>query len=233
MLPGTFCLPESPRHLNFSLGLREIKKEVPEFPVNNSHNIEKKRKEDKIFEFSDKPATMLRKKKKFHVNYRRGRSYNIESCAVSPRSSITIQFCAQQHEQTYFNIQNQYFRFCKVQIFGELILMFFFSLAKMYFSCLMFKMNFELKFWISKEERERDRVGRERGLGTVSQLKFNMKGSSVPLYISNQHSSYLTTSFPPAPFPTAERSLDKRKDYHDVRAKIKFPKICKKDPTKS
>ena len=57
-------MPESPRHLNFSLSLREIKIEVPEFPVNNSHNIEKKRKEDKIFEFSDKAATMLRKKRR-------------------------------------------------------------------------------------------------------------------------------------------------------------------------
>ena len=124
----------------------EIKKKSLYFLSITVTILRKKRREDKIFEFSDNPATMLRKKKEFPVNYRRGRSYNIESCAVSPRSSITIQFCAQQHEQTYFNIQNQYFRFCKVQIFGELILMFFFSLAKLYFSCLMFKMNFELKF---------------------------------------------------------------------------------------
>ena len=86
----------------------------------------KRERKTKSLNFLYKPATMLRKKKEFPVNYRRGRSYNIESCAVSPRSSITIQFCAQQHEQTYFNIQNQYFRFCKVQIFGELILMVFF-----------------------------------------------------------------------------------------------------------
>ena len=125
LLPGTFCLPESPRHLNFSLGLREIKKKSLNFLSITATILRKREKKTKSLNFLYKPATMLRKKKEFPGNYRRGRSYNIESCAVSPRSSITIQFCAQQHEQTYFNIQNQYFRFCKVQIFGELILMVF------------------------------------------------------------------------------------------------------------
>ena len=125
-LPGTFCLPESPRYLSFSLGLSEFKKKSLNFLSITATILRKRERKTKSLNFLYKAATTLRKKRR---NYRRGKSHNIESCAVSPRSSITIQFCAQQHEQTYFNIQNQYFRFCKVQIFGELVLRFLFSLA--------------------------------------------------------------------------------------------------------